>query len=212
MIISVSIENSHLYGDVIPSIFRLRYQGFKERQNYDVPSYKNMEYDTYDTPATTYLAWRDADSIVRGCIRLFPTTRPYMIEELWPKTIYEHLHLPKEDSIWEASRICIDRTLPVETRKQIHGEILCALQEFGLTNNVEAIIGVMSPGIWRSVFSSANWPVEFLGPKVYLDDKEVILTGKLGVSYNILEQIRMKFNIYHNVLISENNQKIRRIA
>jgi len=212
MIISVSIENSHLYGDVIPSIFRLRYQGFKERQSYDVPSYKNMEYDAYDTPATTYLAWRDADKVVKGCIRLFPTTRPYMIEELWPQTVYNHIPLPKEDDIWESSRICIDRYLPVEIRKQIHGEILCALQEFGLKNNITSLIGVMTPGIWRSVFASAGIPIEFLGPKYYLDSKEAILTGKIDISYDNLEQVRKKFNINKDILASENEQKIRRIA
>ena len=201
MIISVTLENSHLYGDVIPSIFRLRHQGFKERQNYDVPSYNGMEYDEYDTPATTYLAWRDENNIVRGCIRLFSTTRPYMIEKIWPETISANDSLPKQENIWEASRICIDRTLPVDLRRQIHGEILCALQEFGLDNNIGYIIGVMSPGIWRSVFSSAKWPVKFMGPKYYLNEKEAILTGKLKICKNILSDIQTKFGIEHSVLI-----------
>src|SRR4051812_6415839 len=109
MIVAVSIENAHLFGDVIPSIYRLRYHGFKQRQNYDVPCYKGMEYDTYDTPATTYIAWRDEENIVRGCVRLVPTTRPYMVEHLWPLAVTGAL--PRTPDVWEASRMCIDKSL-----------------------------------------------------------------------------------------------------
>lgn len=199
MIIATSIENAHLYGDILPSIFRLRHQGFKQRQNYDVPYYKDMEYDAYDTPATTYLAWRDQNNIVRGCTRLFPTTRPYMIEELWPETL-KGTALPKTSNVWEASRFCIDKNLPTETRKKIHGELLCAFQEFGLNHKIDWMIGVMTPPIWRAVFINAGWPIEYLGDALELAPKEKILTGKMKISKKILYLLQGKFSIYAPVL------------
>lgn len=212
MIIATSIENAHLYGDILPSIYRLRHQGFKQRQSYDVPDYKGMEYDMYDTPATTYLAWRDEHGIVRGCTRLFPTTRPYMIEEIWPDSVC-YTDLPKSENIWEASRFCIDKTVQPELRKKIHGELLCAFQEFGLVQKIDWMIGVMTPPIWRFVFERAGWPIEYLGDKVKLNHKEEIMTGKMEISRSILSDIRQKFGIHHSILAHENNkQPIRKTA
>lgn len=209
MIIATSVENFHLHGDILPSIYRLRYQGFKERQDYDVPDYNGMEYDIYDTPATTYLAWKDTGGIVRGCTRLFPTTRSYMIEDLWPQTVTQ-IDLPKSNTIWEASRFCIDKTLLPATRRRIHGELLCAFQEFCLQSQIDWMIGVMTPPIWRAVFTSAGWPIEYLGAPLELTPKEKILSGKMQISEHILQSIRRKFSIYETVLQSngiETNKK-----
>lgn len=206
MIAVVSIENAHLYGDIIPSIYRLRYHGFKERQNYDVPSYRGMEFDAYDTPATTYLAWRDEHQVVRGCARVLPTTMPYMIEDLWPQSV-QYEALPKRAEVWEASRMCIDKNLPVHQRRLIHAEIVCALQEFGLMNKIDWMIGVMTLPIWRSVFMKVGWPIEFLGPPLQLSHKEKIFTGKMRVSKHILKALRQRFLIDESVIeqISEDD-------
>ncbi|WP_081604779.1 acyl-homoserine-lactone synthase [Micavibrio aeruginosavorus] len=198
MIITVSIENAHLYGDILPSIYRLRYRGFKQRQNYDVPEYKGMEYDAYDTPATTYLAWRDDNQIVRGCARLFPTSRPYMIEDLWPDLI-QSIDKPKCDNVWEASRLCIDKDLPLALRRKIHGEILCALQEFGALNGIEWMLGVMTPLIWRAVFINSGWPIDFLGSK-NLGGREQISAGRMNISESILSNLRKTFDVQGSVL------------
>lgn len=201
MILAVSIENAHLYGDVIPSIYRLRYHGFKQRQDYNVPSYNGMEYDAYDTPATTYIAWRDEENVVRGCARLFPTTQPYMIEHLWPQSVaYEPL--PRSPKIWEASRMCIDKSLPPQRRSIIHGMILCGLLEFGQAQGIDWMIGVMALPIWRSVFIRAGWPIEFLGPPVELAPREKIYAGKMNVSDAILKSVRDKFSIHRTVIRS----------
>lgn len=199
MILAVSIENAHLYGDVLPSIYKLRYRGFKERQNYQVPSYKGMEYDAYDTPATTYLAWRDDAGVVRGCARLFPTTLPYMIEEIWPELLGT-TPAPKNKDIWEASRLCIDKSLSPELRKHIQGEILCALQEFGLSKNIRWMIGVMSYPIWRAVFIKAGWPISFLGDPLTLGPREKILSGRMDISFSILQEIKKNFGLKDSVL------------
>ncbi len=211
MIIATTIEDFHLHGDVLPSIYKLRHQGFKERQDYDVPYYRGMEYDTYDTPATTYLAWKDGDGVVRGCTRLFPTTRPYMIEDIWPESV-TYIDLPKAPHIWEASRFCIDKNLPPEVRKRIHGELLCGFQEFGLLNNIDWMIGVMTPPIWRAVFTSAGWPIEYLGDALVLGPREKILTGKMQISERILDSVRQKFSITEGVLQIINNKTYQKRA
>lgn len=211
MIISATIENAHLYGDIVPSILKLRYQGFKERQNYDVPSYMGMEYDAYDTPATTYLAWRDHNKIVRGCSRLLCTTQSYMIEELWPNLV-DAQDLPKSQFVWEASRFCIDKELPPDIRKKIHIELLCAFQEFGLSRNIDWMIGVMTPPIWRHVFTNAGWPIEFLGPVTQYATGEKIVVGKMKISGKILSALQARHGITSLVLEEDASSKGRHTA
>jgi acyl homoserine lactone synthase len=50
MIDAISLETAHLLGDALPSAYRLRHRIFIERQKYDVPSHRGMEWDQFDTP------------------------------------------------------------------------------------------------------------------------------------------------------------------
>ncbi len=211
MVVAVSIENAHEYGDIIPSIYRLRHQAFQVRQSYDVPFYNGMEYDVYDTPATTYLACRDDAGVVRGCTRLFPTTRPYMIENIWPDAITS-MPLPHAENIWECSRFCIDKNQPVHVRRKIHGELLISFLEFGLVNNIAWMIGVMTPPIWKAVFIRSGWPIEFLGPLYQLNQREGILVGKMDISEKILTAVRQKFGVEASVFEENKTKKERKRA
>ena len=211
MVVAVSIENAHEYGDIIPSIYRLRHQAFQVRQSYDVPFYKDMEYDAYDTPATTYLACRDNAGVVRGCTRLFPTTRPYMIEHLWPDAV-TNIPLPHAENIWECSRFCIDKNQPVHVRRRIHGELLAAFLELGLENGIDWMIGVMTPPIWRAVFIRSGWPIDFLGSLYQLNEREGILVGKMDINEKILASVREKFGIQKSVFEKNNMKQERKRA
>src|SRR5437764_515644 len=106
MLHAINIENAHEYGSVLPQLHRLRYRQFKERQSYDVPVYNGMEYDQYDNLATVYLVLTDAHGVVRGCSRLNPTDRPYMLKDLWPHMADRPL--PCSPLICEGTRICIE--------------------------------------------------------------------------------------------------------
>jgi acyl homoserine lactone synthase len=122
-----------------------------------------------------------------------------MIEDLWPECV-QNICLPKDNNIWEATRFCIDNTLPVEMRKHVHGELLCAFQEFGLFNNINWMIGVMPSLIWRSVFIRAGWPIEFLGPEMKPEPKDRFICGKMNISERILHDLRRNFSIHEPVL------------
>lgn len=96
--------------------------------------------------------------------------------------------------------MCIDKSLPTEQRRQVHGEILCALQEVGLLENIKWMIGVMTPPIWRSAFIRVGWPIEFLGDPLQINDKERISVGRMNISLEILMSIRQQFLITGSVL------------
>lgn len=54
MLVAVSLHNLHTFsGNPILAQHRLRYRAIIERQDWNVPHYKKLEYDQYDNPAAT---------------------------------------------------------------------------------------------------------------------------------------------------------------
>ncbi|MEZ5692017.1 MAG: acyl-homoserine-lactone synthase [Rickettsiales bacterium] len=198
----ITIENMHKYGDVMPSMLRLRYKEFKARQNYDVPVFKEMEYDVYDTPAAVYVVWQDDDGIVRGCSRMSPTDRPYMIKDIWPGMV-TRINMPEEDSIWESSRFAIDSELSASMRQRVKLEILQAKIEFALSLDIKGMIGVMPPLIWRAVFVNSGWPINNIGEVTILDSGEKVVAGWINVNREILDNIKNRTEIYHSLIEDE---------
>jgi acyl homoserine lactone synthase len=189
---------SHLFGDALASQFRLRHRVFIDRTNYQVPTWREMEYDQYDTPAATYLVWRDEEGVARGVARLSPTDRPYMLKDVWPEMV-ETIPLPSSPTIWEGTRFGVDKDLQPELRKRIVAELVAGYMEFCVEAGVRGIIGVMPTLIWRAVFSSNGWPVQFLGsPQVLGGDKCV--AGLLGVTPEITARVRAKTDCGPNIL------------
>ena len=88
MISCISCENVHEFGTALHSQFRLRYEGFIERQHYDVSVYDGMEFDQYDTPASRYLIYHTEDGKALGVSRLTPTVLSCMLADLWPQLVH----------------------------------------------------------------------------------------------------------------------------
>jgi acyl homoserine lactone synthase len=195
MVYAVNIRNDHQLGGLIYRQYELRHQSFIERQSYDVPTFDGMEYDKYDTPATNYLIWVDGNGQVRGVSRKAPTDRAYMIKDIWP-AIVTKMPLPCSEDVWESSRFAVDKTLDATTRRQIIGDLVCAGLEFGLNNGIKGYVGVMPPGIWRSVFERCGWPIEKIGPVITLDTGEKIVAGWMEVREEYLQQVRETMRIH----------------
>ena len=199
MIKIVTMENAYLYGNILPLIFNLRYEQLVERQNWEVPFIRKMEYDHYDNPASVYCVHQENAGAVTGVARLYPTDRPYMIADVWPALI-EEKELPSSETVWEGSRFVIDSRLPAQKRERIKQELVCSYMEFALENGIEEIIGVMSPLIWRYVFNRCGWPHIPMGEPKLLDSKEKILASSLPVSKDIHQNVKNKTGIFDSVL------------
>jgi len=201
MISCVTIKTAHLFpGNPIASMFELRFRSVIERQKWDVPSWNRMEYDDFDNPATTYFVWRDADGEVRGCARLYPTDRPYMLKKAFSHLVTEG-SLPENDlTIWEGSRLCVDAELPSVLRKRIIHELSVAYMEFALANGIRKIIGVMLPAYWRSVYIASGWDPFYYGAVTELASGERVRAGGLPVSVDMMEKVRRTTGIHETIL------------
>ena len=128
MIEAFSLRTAHLFQDALASQARLRYRVFVQQSNLPHPYFADMEYDEFDTPAAVYLVWRDSDLVVRGLIRLLPTNRPYMLKSYWPHLV-EMGSMPSNESVWEVTRVCVDKQLPGYIRPMVLPELLCGVSE-----------------------------------------------------------------------------------
>jgi acyl homoserine lactone synthase len=160
MIEAFSIATAHFFQDALASQARLRYDVFVRRRGLDHSSWDGLEFDEFDTPAATYLVWRDNDRIVRGVARLLRTTRPYMLRSHWPYLVADGV-LPSSIDVFEVTRVCIDKSVNPVLRRTIFPELLCAIQEFLLLNGGTSMIGVTREHLLSHFIRSG---IRWLGP------------------------------------------------
>jgi acyl homoserine lactone synthase len=200
MIECVSISTSHLFpGNPIYEQHRLRHECIVERQSWNVPTIRNMEYDQYDNPAASYLVWRDRAGKALGSSRLYPTDRPYMLQEVFPH-LANKKPLPASSEVWEGSRFCIDASLTPKKRQRIIQEIIIGYLEFGLDYGITNIIGVMYPVYYRNIFIRNGWDVEWLGDVCRSTDGHKIIAGSLTISESVLRKVREITGIFETVI------------
>ncbi len=204
-------NNHHFDGNPLYSQHQLRYESIIKRQDWDVPTIGDIEYDSYDNPASYYLIKRDNSGRALGVSRLCPTDRPYMLQESFSHLVTE-AELPNSPDIWEGSRFCIDKNLSPEKRLRIIQEIVIGYLEFCLDKDIKSIIGVMYPAYWRSIFIRSGWDVEWIGKVHKSDEGHKIIAGDLKVSVDTLSRVRKITDIHYKVLNYGNNKGSKRIA
>jgi N-acyl-L-homoserine lactone synthetase len=196
-IVCVSWESAHLHGEAWISHHRLRHRIFVERQGWDVPSHHGLEYDQFDTPAAVYVLWLDDRHQARGVTRLVPTTRPYMVQTLWPELIEGPI--PHTPTIWEATRFGCDRDLDASTRRRVVAELICGCQEFGIVNGISKYIGVMPLAVFRHVIEAAGCHITPLGPNVRMQQHQ-LAAAYIEVSTTTLATVQHRCAIHGPVL------------
>lgn len=208
MIEFVTLETAHRFPEnPLAAQHRLRYQSIILRQGWDVPSVNDMEFDQYDNPAARYLIYRDNDGKAVGVSRLYPTTLPYMLEQCFPDFVTAYT-IPKSPKVWEGSRFCIDHNLSSDTRKTIARKLVVGYLEVALANGIEAIVGLMYPAYWRSLFIGAGWNIEFMGDIMGLADGNKARSAWLPVSQEVLARVRDVTGIHHQVVnFGNSNEK-----
>lgn len=85
----------------------LRAKVFKDRMGWEVPIIGEMEIDGYDALEPHYLMARGECNSLLACMRLLPTTGPYMLKDTFPELLYGNLP-PKAETTWELSRFIVD--------------------------------------------------------------------------------------------------------
>lgn len=200
MIECVTLENCHNFtGNPIAEQHKLRFQTNIIRQGWGIPTVRGMEYDQYDNPAAFYFVKRSASGEVTGCSRLYPTDRPYMLQDSFSHMVTK-MSLPSDKAVWEGSRFCVSKELETIERKRVAQELVLAYLEFAIEYQVESIIGLMFPVYWKNLFVKNGWDVEWLGDIHRSEEGHKIVAGDLRVSQAVLDNVREVTGITQKVL------------
>lgn len=158
MIHAISAVNRHLYEDVIEQHFWLRHDIFVEERRWETLRRPDgREIDSYDDEDTVYLLALEERRVVGGH-RLYPTTKPSMMSEVFP-----HLAAvrgcPADPLVWEWSRYFV-----VRDRRDgaLNLQLMAAVQEFCLDQGIAQVSAIMETW-WLPRFHQAGFVVTPLG-------------------------------------------------
>jgi acyl homoserine lactone synthase len=133
--------------------FRLRYEAFHKRLQWDVQCRDGKETDRYDDEQTVYVITEDDAGRVIGGWRLRPTLAPYMLDEIFPQLLNGR-PAPHHPRIWESNRFVVDQA---ELKRRRFGfnvaarELFRATARYAVERGIDEYVMVLSAGVVRLV-------------------------------------------------------------
>jgi len=193
MIVVVEPHNADKHLHLLDQMFRLRARIFHDRLGWDVEVTGGRERDKYDDEAPVYLIYADDHSmVVKGCLRLLPTTGPTVLAEVFSDTLPDAVHL-SAPMIWECTRFCVDeRILGPGNRDELYftsGLLIAALGDLGLKVGIESIIGNFDSTMLR-LYRRIGCEVEVLGSTLRYGAP--IYLGLFPISERILRKVKAR--------------------
>jgi acyl homoserine lactone synthase len=158
--------------DLYSACLRLRKDVFISQLGWNLYEASGCEYDQYDFPGSIHLATTIDDHLV-GCIRLLRTDSvhsgvTYMILDAHrgnipnlPQGIMEEELVSA--GIWEASRLAIAPSVPVEIRNKLLVQLVEAARRHVQKVGGVSMLGMMHPAFLRT-FKRAGFNVRKFGP------------------------------------------------
>ena len=101
----VSGTSSGLPAGLYNKVSRYRHEVFVRRLGWQLNTPEGVDIDQFDREDTVYVVAEDDQGRVAGCGRLLPTTRPYLLGEVFPQLL-NGAPPPCSPDIWELSRYC----------------------------------------------------------------------------------------------------------
>jgi acyl homoserine lactone synthase len=125
-------------------MFRLRHEVFKERLAWEVGSQNGRERDMFDDLDPVYIVCEE-DGDVLGSWRLLPTTKPYMLKDVFPELLYG-MPAPEAHDVWEISRFAVSKRVfgndSLGTIKRVTNLLIEQLFTFAARRDITRIVAV----------------------------------------------------------------------
>jgi acyl-homoserine lactone synthase len=200
MIHIITASNRHLYEARLEELFRLRHDIFVgERRWTALERPDGREIDDYDNADSVYFVAIEDDRIVGGH-RLYPTTKPTMLGDVFP-----HLAavrgVPEDEAIWEWSRYFVVKD---KRDGKVNLALLAAVQELCLEEGIVEISAVMETW-WLPRFQQAGFTVRPLGLPALVNN-EWTMAGIIEISADTLAQLKESAGIRGPVLVRRGPQ------
>lgn len=96
-------NSTDLNPQLMNSAARYRHKVFIEKLGWQLNCHDLLENDQFDRPDTVYVIAKNDKGGIVGIARLLPTTRPYLLGDVFPQLLNE-IKLPVSEDVWELSR------------------------------------------------------------------------------------------------------------
>jgi acyl homoserine lactone synthase len=177
----ISGTSTSLAAEVLAGLARFRHRVFVEMLGWELQTRDGLELDQFDRADTVYVAARNEHGAVVGIARLLPTTRPYLLRDVFPQLLHEQ-PLPCTSAVWELSRFAaVDfdstRTTPVsQAAAQVSSPVAVGLlreaMRVAAELGAERLITVSPLGVER-LLRKAGFRAHRAGPPIVVEGHPV---------------------------------------
>lgn len=154
-----------------------RYEVFIKSLKWQLPVDNGMERDQFDRPDTLYAVASNASGKVCGCARLLPTTKAYLLDEVFPG-LMDGAPAPHAPHTWELSRFSTmvpsDTTVPTrEEARRRFCSLFASVVQVASMQGATRLITFTALGVER-ILRSIGMHAHRVGPPQMIDDKPVL--------------------------------------
>ena len=151
---------------LLRAMFEARKRVFIDLLKWDLPVLADrFEIDHFDDPHATYLIVGDQDGGHLASARLLPTTRPALLDGLFPGLV--NGIPPSGPDIFEITRFCLSPGIGARQRRTARDTLLVGLVDYALANGIRSYTGVAELD-WFAQIRTFGWDCKALGePGIY---------------------------------------------
>ena len=201
MLLEIAPSDQLAFKNRLTEMHFLRGRVFKDRLEWAVTLKNGQEFDEYDGEGPTYLLYIGSDGVMKGSIRLLPTTGTNMLRDTFSQLL-DGKKAPQSPVIWESSRFCLDKNLNDEMgdNRLSRGcvELFAGMIEFGIARGLSSIVTVTDVLIER-ILKRAGWEVSRIGSVHPIGNSKAVALDMPCTMEN-LQRIRAKSGFYEPVL------------
>ena len=190
MIHVIEQYNAEKYPLLMEQMFRLRASVFHDHLKWDVEVVEGRERDKYDGEGPVYIIYTDDDArIVKGSLRLLPTTGPTVLADFFSDTLPAGVQI-SAPTTWECTRFCLnDRVLHAGNRSDMVYAcvtLLVALGKVAINAGIETILGNFDSAMLK-LYRHVGCEVDVLGSTLRFG--RPVYLGSFEVSERIVRKL-----------------------
>lgn len=156
---------------LLRDMFEARKRVFVDLLGWQVPVLAGRyEIDQFDTEAAIYVIVTDSEGAHQASARLLPTTRPHILDTLFPSLCGEPV--PRGPGTFEITRFCLERGLDARMRRKARDELILGLAQTALERGISRYTGVAEE-TWLRQILRFGWNCRRLGGTRDIDGREL---------------------------------------
>lgn len=154
-----------------------RHRVFVDALQWQLPAEGGLERDQFDRDDTLYVVARGPKDEVCGCARLLPTTKAYLLDDVFPE-LMNGAPAPHAPGVWELSRFSTMPTngSPAMSREEARARfcaLFAAVVQVAAAHGATRLITVTALGVER-ILRSIGIHAHRVGPPRLVDGKPTL--------------------------------------